>query len=122
MKAKEYAEKFIKCLEGFNGSEEDLKNILNDVCKKFLQEVTDIGKTRDIGRDAALFSILDEQNAKWKAFARIVNDHYGVGILLESGFEEIHKESLPDIYHGWQSYKQRLKTRKQLIQGTGRMP
>lgn len=83
MKAKEYAAKF------------EQGEDVGAIGYAFLTEVTEIAKSRNARTDAALFSIFDEQDRKWRAFARLVE-----GVKSE-GFEIVLRRMMPEIYEKW---------------------
>lgn len=61
----------------------------------FLRECAELAEIRHIKSNAAMFSILDEQNKKWKAFANRVD-----GIRAD-GFELILQDEMPALYIAW---------------------
>jgi hypothetical protein len=98
MKAKDYAKRY----EANRTSE-----TLADIIASFVQEAVDISEVRQAKSEAAQYAILDEQNQKWRAFARIVGD------VKEEGFEMVVKDYAPEHYENWQQYNKRRMTRAQ---------
>ena len=85
-KAKEYAKQFQD-----DPSSETLESILTD----FFYEIEELKRVRHARTSAALFAILDEQDRKWRAFARRVEG------IKEDGFECVVKELVPQVYASW---------------------
>jgi len=65
----------------------------------FLRECAELAKVRNAKSDAAMIAIFEEQNRKWKAFARRVDG------IREDGFEGILKEETPAVYMAWKISK-----------------
>ena len=85
-KAKDYAKQY---------QQDPSRDTLESIIKEFWAEVDEIAKTRHARSNQAYFAILDEQDRKWKAFARRVGD------VKEEGFEYIVEECAPDVYAIW---------------------
>ena len=47
--------------------------------------------------DSASIAVLKEQSTKWQAFARIVNEKYGVSFIKANGFKEYMLSKLPEL-------------------------
>jgi hypothetical protein len=89
VKAKDYAKRYEanRTAEG-----------LADIIAAFVQEAVELQKTRKAYSAAAQYAILNEQDQKWRAFARIVEG------VKEDGFEMIVRDYAPEHYEGWQRY------------------
>lgn len=74
MKAKEYAENFLKIREENNG--DDVKGIV-EILKQLNLETKNILIERKVKTDSAKLAVFVEQNNKWKAICRIVNRKIG---------------------------------------------
>lgn len=88
MKAKEYAEHY----QGDPGTD-----ALIAIANAFAVEVKSIAEQRHATSDGALIAILDEQDRKWRAFARIVGAE-----VREDGFEGYIRITMPTVYARWQ--------------------
>jgi len=95
MKAKEYAEEFLKT--DFKVSEEVTNKAVSDITIKFFNEINDIRLARHVTKDIGLASIVKEQNQKWNAFCRIVNKVLGVELMRLDGFRLYMLEIIPDL-------------------------
>jgi len=84
-KAKEYADRYRA-----NPSHQTMAGIASD----FYKEVGDIARMRHASSDAAMASIFDEQDQKWKFMA------HNLGCAPD-GFRLILREISPDIYDKW---------------------
>lgn len=89
MKAKEYMERW----EREGRTDTSLAKIGNE----FFLEVSKIGIARHISSDEALFSILDEQDNKWRVFARLDKEKE----VNPDGFAKMVEIVTPDIYALW---------------------
>lgn len=97
MKAKDYAEEYLKY-----PSIATLRAIMND----FLEENVTLAEERKVSTDAGMFAIFNEQDQKWRAFARIVNKCVGIEPQpAEEGFSNLLKELDPALYNAWQITK-----------------
>lgn len=100
MKAKEYAEMYIKEPSG---------DKLGEICQMFYTESVTLLNERKAFKNSAVFAVLDEMSTKWKAFAKRVNDKVAKeATIKENGFETIIKIHKPDIHLLWKSYKKTL--------------
>ena len=86
MKAKEYADRYLK----------DPSDItLWGVGKDIWDETKALIKSRHAQTDAALWSILNEQDRKWRAFARLVKD------INPDGYRLLIQKYMPVIHDAW---------------------
>lgn len=85
MKAREYAEQY-KSNPGTDS--------LIAIAEAFAVEVKTIGERRHVACDDAVIAILNEQDRKWKAFARLVG-------VRDDGFEGFIRITMPKIYMAW---------------------
>ena len=65
------------------------------IAQSFVREVSELAKTRGAKSHSARAAILDEQDRKWKAFARRT-----VGINPD-GFVELIKDQFQEMYVLW---------------------
>ena len=72
----------------------------------FLKEIDEIAKMRHAKRNEAYLSILDEQERKWKAFARQFED------IREDGFENAVEDLFPEVYEVWRGPPQSPQSRQ----------
>lgn len=91
-KISEYVEQFEEA--------EDKVEITCKIAVAFIIEVKTEIKERHAKRDEACFSIFEEQNKRWKAFANKV----GSGVK-ENGFFDLLKHRLPEIHLLWEEYR-----------------
>jgi hypothetical protein len=82
MKAKDYADKY-----NANPAPEALGQIFMD----FLGEIGTIARARNTTSDEGVLAIVDEQDRKWRAFARMTD-------LPESGFMALLELDMPEIH------------------------
>jgi hypothetical protein len=87
-KAKDYA-------ADFKANPTD-KNLVS-IAQEFVQEINELAETRHVNSNEAMFSIFDEQDRKWRAFARLV----GSNIIRPDGFEELMKRHFPEVHLFW---------------------
>ena len=90
MKAKEFAQKF---------NDDPSIETLVDIGNTFLIECAELGKARNCQSDDSMIAIFEEQNRKWKAFARLVDG------VKEDGFEQLLKLNAPPAYAAWKYYR-----------------
>jgi hypothetical protein len=96
MKAKEYADMYIKAE---NKQDEAVK-----IVKMFLQEIIDLSKARNAKFDRALIPICKDLNQKWVKYAQLVNKHYPVTEPIKySGFKGVIEKFNPELYQLWLS-------------------
>lgn len=98
MKAKEYAKEFRK-----NESLDAVAQIAN----MFLAEIGTLIDERHAKTNEALFSILDEQDRKWRAFSMEVSP-----LVHPGGFDTLIFELFPEIYLAWGLYKKATRILK----------
>lgn len=92
MRAKEYAERYKA-----NRTAQELA----DIIAALAEEAVELQRVRQARSEAAQYAILNEQDQKWRAFARIVGD------VKEDGFEMVIKKLVPEHYEGWKRYRRR---------------
>ncbi len=68
MKAKEYAERVLKC-----STNQEMAKAIADCAREFLLEFDKIRKIRNIQTDKSLIPLVREFDQKFKRFAQIVN-------------------------------------------------
>lgn len=102
MKAKDYAKQYQQS-PGTEG--------LWKVLKSIIEEIPELIKQRNAKTDAALFSLLDEQERKWKAFINCV------GLVEENyaAFDAVIQEYMPLAYVPWKRYKKDIQFTKRLL-------
>ena len=88
MRAKEYAELFNK--------NRSIENLI-EISGRFVKECIEIAETRKAKSDSALIAILNEQDLKWKAFARLIDG------VKPDGFEQLVKLQLPEVHKVWKN-------------------
>ncbi len=88
MKAKEYAKLFNE-----NRSVDTLVNIST----QFVKECIDLINLRNAKTNSAIVSVFEEQDKKWRAFARLIEG------VKPDGFEQIVKLQLPEIHKVWEN-------------------
>jgi hypothetical protein len=93
MKAKDYAAKY-----NANPTPEALGEVFMD----FLDEIATISKARNTTSDEGVLAIVDEQDRKWRAFARLTN-------LPESGFMALLELETPEIWEALMLRRQRTR-------------
>lgn len=84
MKAKEYAAMLTPMSD----------KAIKQVADLFLREINELSELRHAKSNAAMISILDEQDQKWQALARIVP-------VAPNGFDIIIESAFPDVYQIW---------------------
>lgn len=67
-----------------------------EIATDFIYECKELIEMRHAKTDAALYSIFNEQEQKWKSFASQCNPP-----LREDGFSLIVKEQFPYAWEGW---------------------
>jgi len=85
-KAKDYARQFEQ-----NPSTETLR----EIAESFMQEINEIAQMRHAKGNDAYFAILDEQDRKWRAFARCIDG------IKEDGFERLVEKVHPEVHAVW---------------------
>jgi len=88
MKAKDYAAQFEA-----NSTLETLTNIGNS----FLAECKYISIARKCRSNDAVIAVFNEQDRKWKAFARLIDG------IRPDGFQMLVKKTMPEIYSVWKA-------------------
>ena len=110
-KAKEYAERYLDSFK--SGSQvEALRDILSDLAG----EVKEIATQRHVRTNESLVTILKEQENKWKAIVRIVNNDPTAAKdqLKLSGFRSIIRHTCEDTYDLWLTYERNLAQKQKL--------
>ena len=90
MKASDYFDQLLDA--------EDPNEALHQICNAFFNEINTLIKIRHAQTNAAVFSIFDEQDRKWRAFARMTE-----GIIREDGFCTLLRELYPVPYKAWKA-------------------
>lgn len=94
MKAKEYADKYLK-------SDEKEKEIV-EIARLFLLEIETLSNARNAKFDRALIPICKELEQKWHKFASLVNAKLPVTKpIMYSGFKNLVKKASPELYILW---------------------
>lgn len=95
MKAKEYFEKYDELIikDQIAGSVENTKKLIIELS----DEVKDICEARHVKYDAAVVSVLKEQNQKWNAICSLYEKKYGVSPLYRNTFTEYWKHFMPEL-------------------------
>lgn len=88
MKAKEHAAKFFDISQEGHFDLEASKGLIADVW----QEMQELIKKRKAVRDSSILAILKEQNFKWKAISKLVNERMKEDFLNKDGFEVLIKK------------------------------
>jgi len=91
MKAKEYAERYL--------SAEDKRTELVKIAREFILEIRTIAEQRKAKKDMALVAIVKEQEQKWKAFCKRVNDP----AIYEDGFMKLFEAQCPGLFSAVQT-------------------
>ena len=94
MKAKELAKRF---------NDSPTHDTMSDIVGDFHSEIFRLRDSRNIKTDAALFSILDELNQKFEAFARLVKN------VRSDGFVILLQETMPSIYDAWRNSRRKVR-------------
>lgn len=88
MKAKEYYEKYNKAIMS---EDRDISNkALSDVFFELAREIPEIAKNRNTESDSAVYAIIKEIDAKYRAFCRLFNPP----ILNQDGFKSCMNEAV----------------------------
>lgn len=97
MKAKEYAQQYNAAQ-----TEEQKKEAIRKIITSFVNEVKELAKVRKAVSNAAIASIVKEQDDKWRAFARQVEG------IDPDGFKNFHIRRFPYICRllGWEKQEQ----------------
>lgn len=74
---------------------------LRGIAKAFLKEIGELRDARRAETNAAMLAILDEQDRKWRAFARRAED------VKPNGFAELVKLAEPELHATWRHEPQR---------------
>lgn len=95
-RAKEYADRYIA---------DPSMSELSEIAKEFIKEFTELAATRGTKSPGALYSVINELNKKWIAFADRVNKELKVSAIKPDGFEQLIRIKLPDLYQYWKRSK-----------------
>lgn len=96
MKAKEYAENYLKS--------DNKEKELVEIARSFLCEIETLSKARNAKFDTALIPICKELNQKWMTFATLVNKKLPVSEPISyGGFKELVKYASPELHILWLS-------------------
>ncbi len=74
----------------------DKSTYLASTARAMLLEVHELADKRQAKTDSAMAAILNEQDAKWKAFARRADKK-----VSPTGFEAVVRGLMPDLYPLW---------------------
>jgi hypothetical protein len=85
MKAKEYAERY--------RTAKSPNDELVEIARDFILEIKTIAEQRKAKKDMAIVKIVREQEQKWEAFCRHVNDPN----VRTDGFMRLFKAQLPEL-------------------------
>ena len=93
MKAKEYAKQF---------NDSPTIETLCGICRDFLIETANIAKQRNIKESFSMIAVLDEQNRKWKSFAKMLvfKDIHGE-VVKPDGYKLLIQKRSPELYDFW---------------------
>ena len=86
-KAKDYAAEYLA---------EPTDKVLGEIAVQFLEEIPELIKARKVSTSSGHLAILEEQDRKWRAFARRLE-----GIIKPDGFEMLFKAKCPEAYVLW---------------------
>jgi len=105
MKAKEYSKQFL-----LNPGSEQLAKI----AVQFLDEVKELTQKRNAKTDSAVFSIVNELDNKWRAFADQVNKEAGKELINHLGFQFLLTNNYPDVCGDWIKYNTNIESMKRI--------
>ena len=106
MKAKDYAAKY-KVLIALDCYTE---HPASTIVKQMVQEVAALQKIRRAQTNAAMVSILQEQERKWQAFCRIVGEDSGI---KSDGFRAVIKDFFPRyVIEAWEETERKSRQRQ----------
>lgn len=91
MKAKEYAARYRQGTD------------IAEIALDFITEVKRIGEARGAQSNESMFAIFNEQDAKWRAMARMAD---GEKSINPDGFKEALKHCVPSAFFAWQWMKE----------------
>jgi len=90
MKAKDYAQRF---------KDDPTDETLMEIAHDSFREVKEIGEMRHVQYDIGFLSILDEQDRKWRAFARMCPE------INPLGFRTLVFKQFPFLVARWKPEK-----------------
>ena len=93
MKAKDYAQQY---------NDNPTIETLMTIAVAFVEECQTIRLARNCQTNEAFFAVFEEQDQKWKAFARLVDD----GSVADGGFADSLEMFINDAFILWQAYRQ----------------
>lgn len=94
MKAKEYADRYLKS--------ENKDNELCEIMRAFFNEIKEIQEKRNARSNDAMITILNEQHQKWQKFAGIINARLPVTRpILYMGFKNTIHHAIPELRELW---------------------
>ena len=95
MKSHEYVEKYGDEIfaEIKKGETKRLSFIFNDI----LHDITDLMKARNISTKAGLRNVVEDQNKKWNAFAKLFNKKYGKDLIRMNAIRVALGKELSDL-------------------------
>lgn len=88
MKAKEYFQKYKDHFEHYPDA------VVKDMLKDFNEEAEELAKLRNVKSPESLVAIFKEQNQKWNAVVRIVDQEIGENIIPRNVPWEMYSEAV----------------------------
>lgn len=86
MKAKEYLDKYIDEIRACDGNDEELFKVVSKIFVDFQREATEIIEKRKAVRLSAAMGVIEEQNKKWNALERRIEQLGIRPVLKKNGF------------------------------------
>jgi len=83
--------------------------VLVSIANSFIAEIEEIAEMRHAKSNEAMIAIIIEQDRKWKAFARGIDD------IKSDGFENLVKKFFPPIWDAWKGPMKELSVREHQI-------
>lgn len=93
MKAKEYVDKYFPDDLDIDNYEK-MNVVIGGLYKSMYYEMRDIMKARHIRFDRGFHNVLYEQNDKWNAICRRLEEKFGVEVLNKDAFSELVMKGL----------------------------
>lgn len=97
MKAKEYYEQHISEIEENKGDDEKLWEIAKGIFNEFQLEFNRLFETRHISTMNAAASLVIEQDRKWNALGRMIEEKVGIPVLKHNGFRNMKAVQVPEL-------------------------
>ena len=86
MKAKEYLDKYIDKIRACEGNDEELFKLVGNIYMDFQVEAAEIIEKRSIVKLPAAMGVIEEQNKKWNALERRIEQLGIKPVLKKNGF------------------------------------